>query len=95
MARYRKKPVVIDALRWPGEPEDEDTGAQDEFGAWVEGLGAELDTFQAFADGTLAIYTLEGEMTAQPGDMVIRGIQGEFYPCKPDIFEQTYEIVED
>lgn len=41
----------------------------------------------------LAIQTLEGDMVAEPGDYIIRGVQGEFYPCKPDIFEATYEVV--
>jgi hypothetical protein len=42
----------------------------------------------------IAIQTLEGEMAAQPGDYIIKGVQGEFYPCKPDIFEATYEAAE-
>lgn len=47
-----------------------------------------------FGVNYLEIITLEGEMNASPGDYIIRGVQGEFYPCKPDIFEQTYERVE-
>lgn len=46
------------------------------------------------ATGDLLIRTLEGDMRARPGDYVIRGVQGEFYPCKPDIFEATYELAE-
>lgn len=45
--------------------------------------------------GTLIIKTLEGEHVANIGDYIIKGVQGEFYPCKPDIFKETYEIVED
>lgn len=85
MSRYRKKPVVIDAFRWAGSR-----------GAAVEPLWL----YQAienrdvrFSDDLLHIRTLEGEMTAQPGDWIIRGIKGEIYPCKPDIFAATYEAV--
>lgn len=58
--KYRKKPVVIESVRWSG----------------------------------LIIKTLEGEHVATIGDYIIRGVKGEFYPCKPDIFEATYEPVE-
>ena len=82
MAQYRKKPVVIDAI----QISDND----DELLAW---LGEFVVPFEVIADHTIVIHTLEGDMRADPGDWIIRGIKGEFYPCKPDIFEQTYEEV--
>lgn len=77
--RYRKKPVVIEAVRWTGEnaPEiSEFTGR---------------DISELIVGGALYIATLEGVHHASVGDFIIKGVQGEFYPCKPDIFEQTYE----
>lgn len=81
MAKYRKKPIVIEAVRY------EDT---------TEGIAAVL----RFCPGAalfpdhITIKTREGTMRADLGDYIIRGIQGEFYPCEPDIFEATYEAVE-
>lgn len=83
MAKYRKKPVVIDAILWNGE-----LTALDELGSTISTVG------QRLGDKTLQIETLEGEMTAIIGDYVIKGIKGELYPCKPDIFETTYEAAE-
>ena len=82
MACFRKKPVVIEAIRWNGI---------------ISTLGQFLDKTPAtlLSDGTLIIPTLEGDMKASQGDWIIKGIKGEFYPCKPDIFEATYEPVED
>jgi hypothetical protein len=79
-ARYRKKPVVIEAVRWTGE------NYYDEVRPFLRGQ----DHFVTRAD-KVAIKTLEGTMDAGVGDWIIRGVQGEFYPCKPDIFEATYE----
>lgn len=84
MAKYRKKPVVVEALQWLGTSTLEgierlDTGA-------VKSI--RRDNHQ------LRIQTLEGEMRADPGDWIIKGIKGELYPCKPDIFDATYELVE-
>jgi len=93
MAKYRKKPVVIDAIQWPGEMEEDDPRIAN-IEKWCEDMGANPDNMMMMDDGTVAIYTLEGEMAAQPGDFIIRGIKGELYPCKPDIFEATYEKVE-
>jgi hypothetical protein len=84
MALYRKKPVVVEAVRWDG-------GNCDEVFAFL-GMphpDDELDHSQ------IHIPTLEGTMTASPGDWLIRGVKGEFYPCKPDIFAATYELVSD
>jgi len=89
MARFRKRPVVIEARKFNGPPhEDVDLAT------WC---GGEFRFVRA-ADGktlapSIAITTLEGEMQATPGDWIIRGVKGEFYPCKPDIFAATYEPV--
>lgn len=99
MARYRKKPVVIDAMQYDG------TNAhavcewalkckiENPFaligGFWIKQvITNENITYK------LAIDTLEGTMHANPEDWIIRGINDELYPCKPDIFEATYELVE-
>ena len=88
--KYRKKPVVIDAFKWTGGIN------QTEDPLWIQ--DAVMSGKVYFKDYktpqvTMQIKTLEGEMTAQQGDYVIKGIKGELYPCKPDIFEATYEIV--
>ena len=81
MSKFKKKPVVIDA--WELEY---NTHCID---ALIEIIG--VDTASRGADGSLKIKTLEGVMTAVTGDYIIKGVQGEFYPCKPDIFKQTYD----
>lgn len=82
---YRKKPVTIEAMQWDGTA----AGATPIID-WVLANGATARYHDA-PDPTLAIDTLEGTMLARPQDYVIRGVAGEFYPCKPDIFEGTYE----
>jgi hypothetical protein len=90
MPKYRKKPVVIEAERFS---KDEalpfrDTGSPVQF-------GCECDTNSTCTFcGKFYIETLEGRHIVSEGDMVIRGVKGEFYPCKPDIFERTYQIDE-
>lgn len=85
MGRYRKKPVVIEAHQW--NPSERPTSLPDWL--WnVIGMTPELFNENT---GELSIRTLEGTMTARPGDWIIKGVKGEFYPCKPDIFEATYE----
>lgn len=84
MPKYRKKPVIIDAFRLPAAGE-----APDAFLAWAEQVG--FTDFVSDRDEGIAIETLEGTMRADPGDWVIRGVKGEFYPCKNEIFELTYE----
>lgn len=89
MAKYKKIPVIIDAIqfkgnfdkifKWVGQWHDEDDG----LGMW------ESDNNKK----ELIIATLEGEMLVSKNDYIIRGIKGEFYPCKPDIFKLTYELV--
>ena len=78
--KFRKKPVVIDAWKWTGNA----------FDAFVNDLpkGVYLGDNQ-----TLLIPTLEGQMTASKGDWIIKGVNNEYYPCKPDIFKKTYEEV--
>lgn len=92
---YRKKPVVIEAVQWKGnnhrEMYDFLTGDID---GYIQASG---DNFYIDHDkvvGGLVIKTLEGEHIASTGDFIIKGVNGEFYPCKPDIFEKTYELVE-
>jgi len=87
MAQYRKKPVVIEAIQL----RDLEIPNLMEIQQFV-GLGE--DIFKVVSDG-LIIKTLEGDMKASIGDFIIKGVNGEFYPCKPDIFEKTYEKVLD
>lgn len=80
MAKYRKKPVVIEAIQWNGENTMEIL-------KWAGN--------KAYLHDSIYIKTLEGDHKATIGDYIIKGIKGEFYPCKPDIFEATYEKVEE
>ena len=77
--KYRKKPVVVEAIQWTGKNLD-DVIKFNVNGQWKKGED-------------LKIFTLEGVMKANIGDYIIKGVKGEFYPCKPDIFEKTYEEV--
>ncbi len=85
MPMFRKKPVVVEAIQWDGELST--------YGRIQLMESADLDEQVAFCpdDDTLMISTIEGDMTAQLGDWIIRGVNGELYPCKPDIFAKTYE----
>jgi hypothetical protein len=83
--KYRKKPVVIEAMQWLGEPQTKLQDAMDFMSTALEYEG-EIDRAV-----TLLIPTLEGVMKCQPGDWIIKGVKGECYPCKPDIFAATYE----
>ncbi len=78
MAKFRKKAVVIDALQFKGNFEEIESF-----------VGGDAE----FRVGELIIATLEGPLRAAPNDWIIKGVKGEFYPCKPDIFEMTYEPV--
>ena len=87
MPKFRKVPVVIEAVEWTGLPEKQ---------AWPEEWVPSVADWETMSLGgtsakALVIPTLEGNHTAAPGDMIIRGVKGEFYPCKPDIFAKTYE----
>jgi hypothetical protein len=83
--KFRKKPVVVEVMQFDGE-----NGLEIE--KWADGF---VDSMQSPLDGHkyLQISTLEGVMLAGRGDWIIRGVNGEFYPCKSDIFEKTYEEV--
>lgn len=81
MNKYRKKPVIIEAIQFNGLNINE----------ILQFSGQHWKVI----DGKIRIPTLEGNMFAQECDYIIKGIKGEFYPCKPDIFEATYEMVED
>lgn len=88
---YRKKPVVIQAMG-PLTAENSDAIRE-----WCDGDECPANTPTSSPmryDGALIIPTLEGPMTANLGDYVIRGVKGEFYPCKPDIFTATYDAVD-
>jgi hypothetical protein len=82
MGRYRKKPVVIDAIRFDGHNANQ-----------IAALFGFPPADPGVLKHTIVIDTLEGEMTAHVGDWVIRGVAGEPYPCKNDIFEATYEAI--
>ena len=79
--KYRKKPVVIEAVRFIGSNYEE--------------VREFICQNTLCSDLSIVIPTLEGDMVAQKGDYIIKGVQGEFYPCKPDIFKETYEKVEE
>ena len=87
MQKFVKKPVVIEAVEYNG-------ANKEEIEAFV---GKKLDTIYTELKEPLElkIPTLEGDMKASKGDYIIKGIKGEFYPCKPDIFKSTYNVVED
>jgi len=90
MALYRKKPVVIEAFKWTGGPD------QTEDPVWiVEAIKAGTVRFegQGTPGVSMLIDTLEGTHRANQGDYIIRGVKGELYPCKPDIFVVTYDRV--
>jgi hypothetical protein len=86
--RYRKKPVVIDAVRndgdWPS------------IVAWLEATTSRIAgaSIARLADGSINIQTTEGVMRCDVGDWLLKGVAGEFYPCKSDIFAETYEAVD-
>ena len=81
--KFRKKPVIVEAMQFDGRNATE-------IGRW-----AGTDWEDDFLGQSMSIVTLEGTMTASPGDWIIKGIRREFYPCKPDIFEATYEAVDE
>lgn len=86
--KYRKKPVTIEAVKWRGDN-------WPEVFKFINAPEGNMENYAQRPDGTLGIVTLEGTMTANVGDWVIRGVKGELYPCKPDIFEATYDAVHD
>ncbi len=94
MTQYRKKPVVIEAVQWLGHNMDDMLEFIDISSLPSDGVHVDGGLGHVPALGTLDIPTLEGVMTANAGDWIIKGVQGEFYPCKPDIFEATYDPIE-
>ena len=93
--KYRKKPVVIEAMQWDGSAES----ATPIINWALEADGPAIRYHEHLMDGDLVAHpdpflwvdTLEGRMIASAGDFIIKGVNGEFYPCKPDIFAKTYE----
>jgi len=81
LTKFRKKPVVIEAVQWNGKNADE-----------IQLFSRGIVRYSA-SEGAIIIKTLEGFMRASVGDWIIRGVNGEFYACKPDVFEKTYEPV--
>ena len=93
--KYRKKPVIVDAIQWTRENDIE-------LESWLcseKSVELEIDDHLYVAGvgvpyiSGIKIKTLEGIMEAKYGDYIIKGVNGEFYPCKPDIFEKTYEVL--
>lgn len=86
--KYRKRPIVVEAFQWDAKG--------DTWPEWLAAAGRKRpSTVGSFncMNGTATIHTLEGQMDVAPGDYIIQGVQGELYPCKPDVFEATYEVV--
>lgn len=103
MNKYRKKPIVIEAVRvWKNmgglDNDWNHPGRKGDMPQWLidayEGKNDTVKTVVFMPDG-VDIVTLEGTMRADVGDYIIRGVKGELYPCKPDIFVTTYEVVEE
>ena len=93
MSKFRKRPVVVDAIEWRGDNLREVI----DFTGWHPSASnkwtwAEYEMIIVPEKG-LKIFTLEGSHMASVGDWIIKGVKGEFYPCKPDVFEATYEEV--
>ena len=92
MGKYRKKPIVIEAFRWYISQKSEDIPS------WLADAMVSGVIVTVIVPGKmlpdLEIKTLEGVMRVDYGDWIIRGVNGEIYPCKPDIFEKTYEKVD-
>ena len=89
--KYMKLPIVIEAIEWKAD------SRQEEDPKWLsDAIERGEVTFKNFGFQTveMVIYTLEGPITASYGDYIIQGVAGELYPCKPDIFEKTYKLVD-
>lgn len=84
--KYRKKPVVIEAIKW-----DNEMKTYEEIKRLNNGDSMPFSVFHP--DESIMIKTLEGWHKGNKGDYIIKGVKGEFYPCKPDIFKMTYEKV--
>lgn len=96
MTRYRKKPIEIEAVQFTGDIDDE-------IANFLKGQRVDIGLRTILSDegkilGSekyIILKTLEGKMKVIKGDYIIKGIKGEFYPCKPDIFNETYEEVKE
>ena len=84
MALFRKRSIVIEAEQWTGKN-----------GLTIASFMGHPFPDDAHTTDTPIIHTLEGDLVASVGDWIIKGVKGEFYPCKPDIFQATYDAVED
>lgn len=82
MAKYKKKPIVVEAWQWSGER------------PLPEPLVGNWDN-NPMTPNKVSIETINGYVDIEPGEYIIRGVRGEYYPCKPDIFEKTYELIEE
>lgn len=100
MAQFRKKPVVIEAIKWEGLPDlnemlgsekASEIGRMEAFDDWL--VANQGDRKCTYHGDTILIPTLEGIMIASRGDWIIRGVKGELYPIKDEIFRETYEEV--
>ncbi len=85
--KYRKKPIVIEAIQWKG-------GNRVEVAKFIKGKALKDTDYLLLPGSYVFIKTLEGTLRANVNDWIIKGMKGEFYPCKPDIFEATYDPVE-
>lgn len=92
MKKYRKKPVEIEAVQWTGFNPTEIKNFAGE-SAEIEHYTAAYEAGAGPIVTTIIIHTLEGDMKVNNGDYIIKGVKGEFYPCRKDIFEQTYDEI--
>ena len=93
ICKYVKKPVEVEAVEWTGQNLEEiKQFVGDKLEYWYNDTAWEVGKGPVTI--SIKIKTLEGEMLASIGDFIIKGVDGEFYPCKPDIFQKTYEEVE-
>ena len=89
--KYRKKPIIVDAFKWWPKVMEE------HYPDWIYQAIERKEVYfsnDPLPDSKMIIKTLKGDMSANHEDYIIRGIKGEIYPCKPDIFEAIYELVE-
>lgn len=92
MGRYKKKPIVVDAIQIHGNVAEIEQFIGEHGKVYFDDGAWKIEKGQPCT--IVVIHTLEGDMTARDGDYIIKGIKGEFYPCKKDIFEETYEEAE-
>lgn len=92
---YRKKPVVIEAVQWNGHNINEIKEFVNDGSLKIDIIDAAWKAGKDAPHAFVTIHTLEGDHECTKGDYIIKGVAGEFYPCKPEIFEKTYELVEE